>query len=207
MARAAAAVERGQAATAIDQLAPLLRNTGSLSRADELVIRSALAEAYLLQGDLTQASTAVGRSPDTIREPIPPVILSNLWRAHGRVAFARGEQSRAIALAQPRAQAGRERTRLPRHRARPFLPRPVLSQGRRHVDRARAHRRGRRRAARRRRSALPRAGAFAVGHDAGADRPLRRSRRPHCARPNASPPPSRPTTCSRRCTAIRPTSR
>ncbi len=98
MARAAAAVERGQAATAIDQLAPLLRNTGSLSRADELVIRSALAEAYLLQGDLTQASTAVGRSPDTIRESIPPVILSNLWRAHGRVAFARGEQSRAIAL-------------------------------------------------------------------------------------------------------------
>jgi hydrogenase-4 transcriptional activator len=98
MARAAAAVERGQAATAIDQLAPLLRSTGSLSRADELVIRSALAEAYLLQGDLTQASTAVGRSPDTIREPIPPVILSNLWRAHGRVAFARGEQSRAIAL-------------------------------------------------------------------------------------------------------------
>jgi len=98
MARAAAAVERGQAATAIDQLAPLLRNTGALSRADELVIRSALAEAYLLQGDLTQASTAVGRSPDTIRESIPPVILSNLWRAHGRVAFARGEQSRAIAL-------------------------------------------------------------------------------------------------------------
>ena len=98
MARAAAAVERGQAATAIDQLGPLLRNTGALSRADELVIRSALAEAYLLQGDLTQASTAVGRSPDTIRESIPPVILSNLWRAHGRVAFARGEQSRAIAL-------------------------------------------------------------------------------------------------------------
>ena len=57
-----------------------------------------LAEAYLLQGDLTQAATAVGRSPDAFREPIPPVILSNLWRAHGRVAFARGEQSRAIAL-------------------------------------------------------------------------------------------------------------
>jgi len=98
MARAAAAVERGQAATAIDQLAPLIRHTASLSRTDELVVRSALAEAYLLQGDLTQASSAVGRSPDTIRDPIPPVILSNLWRAHGRVAFARGEQSRAIAL-------------------------------------------------------------------------------------------------------------
>ncbi len=98
MARAAAAVERGQAAVAVDQLAPLLRSTASLTLADELAIRSALAEAYLLLGDLAQASTVVGRSPDTIREPIPPVILSNLWRAHGRVAFARGEQSRAIAL-------------------------------------------------------------------------------------------------------------
>ena len=98
MARAAAAVERGQAATAIDQLAPLLRNTGSLSRADELVIRSALAEAYLLQGDLTQASTAVGRSPDTIRESDPAGHSLKSLAAHGRVAFARGDQSRAIAL-------------------------------------------------------------------------------------------------------------
>ncbi|HEY6507738.1 MAG TPA: tetratricopeptide repeat protein, partial [Vicinamibacterales bacterium] len=98
MARAAAAIERGQAASAVDQLAPLLKTTASLTRTDELAVRAILAEAYLLQGDLTQAATAVGRSPDAIREPIPPVILSNLWRAHGRVAFARGEQSRAIAL-------------------------------------------------------------------------------------------------------------
>ena len=98
MARAAAAAERGQAAVATDQLAPLLRQSASLTRVEELAIRSALTEAYLLQGDLTQAASAVGRSPDTIREPVPPVILSNLWRAHGRVAFARGEQSRAIAL-------------------------------------------------------------------------------------------------------------
>ncbi|HQZ39799.1 MAG TPA: sigma 54-interacting transcriptional regulator [Vicinamibacterales bacterium] len=98
MARAAAAAERGQAGTAIEQLAPLLRRTASLTRNDELAIRSALAEAYLLQGDLTQAASAVGRSPDSIREPVSPVILSNLWRAHGRIAFARGEQSRAIAL-------------------------------------------------------------------------------------------------------------
>jgi DNA-binding NtrC family response regulator/tetratricopeptide (TPR) repeat protein len=57
-----------------------------------------LAESYLLQGDLAQAGTALGRSPDTLREQLPQVLHSNLWRLHGRVAFARGEQSRAIAL-------------------------------------------------------------------------------------------------------------
>ncbi len=98
MARAASAMERGQASTAIDQLSPLLRVTASLTREDELAVRSALAEAYLLRGDLTEAGTVVGRAPDAIRDPVAPVILSNLWRAHGRVAFARGEQSRAIAL-------------------------------------------------------------------------------------------------------------
>jgi DNA-binding NtrC family response regulator/tetratricopeptide (TPR) repeat protein len=98
MARATAALERGQASVAIDQLAELLHHTGSLTRVDELSLRAALAEAYLLRGDLAQAGTVIGRSPDSIREPIPPVVLSNLWRAHGRVAFARGEQSRAIAL-------------------------------------------------------------------------------------------------------------
>jgi hydrogenase-4 transcriptional activator len=40
----------------------------------------------------------LGRSPDTLRETLPQVLHSNLWRLHGRVAFARGEQSRAIAL-------------------------------------------------------------------------------------------------------------
>jgi DNA-binding NtrC family response regulator/tetratricopeptide (TPR) repeat protein len=40
----------------------------------------------------------LGRSPDALREALPPVLHSNLWRLHGRVAFARGEQSRAIAL-------------------------------------------------------------------------------------------------------------
>jgi hydrogenase-4 transcriptional activator len=57
-----------------------------------------LAESYLLQGDLAQAGTVLGRSPDTLRDNVPPVVHSNLWRLHGRVAFARGEQSRAIAL-------------------------------------------------------------------------------------------------------------
>jgi DNA-binding NtrC family response regulator/tetratricopeptide (TPR) repeat protein len=76
----------------------MLRATASLTRDEELAVRSALAEAYLLQGDLAQAATVLGRPPDTIRDPVAPVLLSNLWRAHGRVAFARGEQSRAIAL-------------------------------------------------------------------------------------------------------------
>ena len=57
-----------------------------------------LAESYLLLGDLAQAGTVLGRSPDTLRESLPPALHSNLWRVHGRVAFARGEQSRAIAL-------------------------------------------------------------------------------------------------------------
>ena len=40
----------------------------------------------------------LGRSPDTLATHVPPALHSNLWRLHGRVAFARGEQSRAIAL-------------------------------------------------------------------------------------------------------------
>lgn len=49
-------------------------------------------------GELSQATTALGRSPDTIRETLPPVLVSTLWRLHGQIALARGEQSRAIAL-------------------------------------------------------------------------------------------------------------
>ena len=98
IARATTALERGQAAVTIELLAPLLRNPSALTREDELGIRVMLAESYLLQGDLAQAGTILGRSPDTIREPLPQVLHSNLWRLHGRVAFARGEQSRSIAL-------------------------------------------------------------------------------------------------------------
>ena len=69
-----------------------------MTKDDELSVRVMLAESYLLQGDLAQAGTVLGRSPDTLRDNVPPVVHSNLWRLHGRVAFARGEQSRAIAL-------------------------------------------------------------------------------------------------------------
>ena len=98
IARAGTALGRGQASTTIEILAPLLRTPSSLTREDELSVRVMLAESYLLQGDLAQAGTVLGRSPDTLRDNLPQVLHSNLWRLHGRVAFARGEQSRAIAL-------------------------------------------------------------------------------------------------------------
>ena len=95
--RARAALERGRGAEAAKSLTPLLRS-GALNRDDELAVRAGLAEAWLLQDDLNQAGTALGRPPDTIREPIADATLSMLWRLHGRVAFARGDKSRAIAL-------------------------------------------------------------------------------------------------------------
>ena len=98
IARAGGALERGQAGITIELLAPLLRGSSALAREDELSVRVMLAESYLLQGDLAQAGAVLGRSPDTLRDNLPQVLHSNLWRLHGRVAFARGEQSRAIAL-------------------------------------------------------------------------------------------------------------
>ncbi|MBI2829019.1 MAG: sigma 54-interacting transcriptional regulator [Acidobacteria bacterium] len=95
--RATAALERGRGTEATQLLAPLWRS-GTLSREDELAVRTALAEAWLLQDDLTQAASALGRTPDSMREPIADARLSTLWRLHGRITFARGEQSRAIAL-------------------------------------------------------------------------------------------------------------
>ena len=95
--RVNAAMERGHGTDAASLLTPILRG-GSLNREDELTVRAALAEAWLLQDDLAQASAALGRRPDTMREPASDATLSALWRLHGRVAFARGEQSRAIAL-------------------------------------------------------------------------------------------------------------
>ncbi|MEQ1573448.1 MAG: sigma 54-interacting transcriptional regulator [Vicinamibacterales bacterium] len=97
LAKAKAALERGRGAEAVPLLTPLLR-ASALSREDELAVRIALAEAWLLQDDLTQAATALGRPPDALRDPIPDARLSTLWRLHGRITFARGEQSRAIAL-------------------------------------------------------------------------------------------------------------
>src|SRR5438046_2569686 len=78
-------------------LAPALRSS-TLTRDEELAVRSMLAEAALLQDDLDQAAAALGRPPDTFRDSVPSRRLSTLWRLHGRLASARGDQSRAIAL-------------------------------------------------------------------------------------------------------------
>ncbi|HMD35732.1 MAG TPA: hypothetical protein VKH42_12225, partial [Vicinamibacterales bacterium] len=51
-ARGSAALERGRGTEAIQMLAPVLRTSASLTRDDELALRSMLAEAALLQDDL-----------------------------------------------------------------------------------------------------------------------------------------------------------
>ncbi|MBI4485767.1 MAG: sigma 54-interacting transcriptional regulator [Acidobacteria bacterium] len=95
--RAAASLERGRGTEAAQLLAPALRSS-SLSREDELAVRSMLAEAHLVHDDLERAASALGRPPDTFRDTISSGRLSTLWRLHGRIASARGDQSRAIAL-------------------------------------------------------------------------------------------------------------
>jgi len=95
--RAGTALERGDGPEAAQMLAPAVRSS-ALTRDEELAVRSMLAEAWLLQDDLDQAAAALGRTPDTFRETIPSGRLSTLWRLHGRLASARGDQSRAIAL-------------------------------------------------------------------------------------------------------------
>jgi len=57
MARAFAHLERGQAPAAVELLTPVLET--SLKKEDELAIRCSVAEAYLLLGDLSQASATL----------------------------------------------------------------------------------------------------------------------------------------------------
>jgi hypothetical protein len=65
-------------------LTPSLR--ASLPRDDELAVRAMLAEAWLLNDDLDQAASALGRPPDTFRDTVSSGRLSMLWRLHGRLA-------------------------------------------------------------------------------------------------------------------------
>jgi len=97
--RANVALDRGRGVEAAQLLTPLLRS-GALSKDDEAAVRAALTAAWLLQDDLSQAAAALGRTPDAMREPLADARLATLWRLHGRLTFARGEQSRAIALHQ-----------------------------------------------------------------------------------------------------------
>ncbi len=95
--RAGVSLEGGRGADAAQMLASALRSS-TLTRDEELAVRSMLAEAALLQDDLEQAASALGRPPDTFRDTIHSRRLSTLWRLHGRLASARGDQSRAIAM-------------------------------------------------------------------------------------------------------------
>src|SRR5688572_12251710 len=94
--RAISALEQGHGAEASTLLIRALRQAG-LVKDDQIQIRCALAEAWLLQDDLRQAGEALGRPPDA-RDRADPARLSDLWRMHGRVAAAKGEASRGIAF-------------------------------------------------------------------------------------------------------------
>jgi DNA-binding NtrC family response regulator/tetratricopeptide (TPR) repeat protein len=94
--RALTALEQGHGAEASTLLIRALRQPGLL-RDNQIQIRCALAEAWLLQDDLRQAVEALGRPPDA-RERADPARLSDLWRMHGRVAAAKGEASRGVAF-------------------------------------------------------------------------------------------------------------
>ena len=94
--RAVEALEQGHGAEASSLLVRALKQPG-LNRDEQIQIRCALAEAWLLQDDIRQATEALGRPPDA-RERADPARLSDLWRMHGRLAAARGEPSRGIAF-------------------------------------------------------------------------------------------------------------
>jgi hydrogenase-4 transcriptional activator len=100
------ALGRGCGAEAATLLIRALRHPGLL-RDQQIQIRCALAEAWLLQDDVRQAADALGPAPAG-RERMDPARLSDLWRVHGRLAVARGEPSRGIAfLAKALKQAER----------------------------------------------------------------------------------------------------
>jgi DNA-binding NtrC family response regulator/tetratricopeptide (TPR) repeat protein len=94
--RAVEALELGHGAEASTLLVRALRQPG-LRRDDQIQIRCALAEAWLLQDDIRRAAEALGGPPET-RERADPARLSDLWRMQGRLAAARGEPSRGIAF-------------------------------------------------------------------------------------------------------------
>jgi len=97
IAQALAALERGLGAEAAELFARAGRDP-RLPRAELPFVRCGLAEAWLLQDDLARAADALGKQPDELRERLDPTLLSHLWRLHARLATARGEPSRAIAL-------------------------------------------------------------------------------------------------------------
>ena len=104
--QAVEALERGLGVEAASFLIRALRQPG-LHRDEQVQMRCALAEAWLLQDDVRQATEALG-PPPAGRERLDPARLSDIWRMHGRLAVARGEPSRGIAfLTKALAQAER----------------------------------------------------------------------------------------------------
>ena len=90
------ALAQGHGAEASALLVRALREP-HLNRDEQILVRCALAEAWLLQDDLRRATEALGRPPDA-RERADPARISDLWRMHGRLAAARGEPTRGIAF-------------------------------------------------------------------------------------------------------------
>ncbi len=90
------ALEQGRGADAATLLVRALKKPG-LGRDEQMQMRCALSDAWLLQDDIRQAAEALGRPPEA-RERLDPARLSDLWRMHGRLATARGEPSRGIAF-------------------------------------------------------------------------------------------------------------
>jgi hydrogenase-4 transcriptional activator len=96
LAQASDALRQGRGADAAGLLVRALKQPG-LSRDESLTLRCALAEAWLQQDDIRQATDTLGNPPEE-RERLHPLRLSELWRLHARLAIARGEPTRAIAL-------------------------------------------------------------------------------------------------------------
>ena len=94
--KASEALRHGHGAEAATLLLRALKQPG-LSRDETLQIRGALADAWFQQDDIRQATDALGEPPDE-RERVHPARLSELWRLHGKLAIAKGESSRGIAL-------------------------------------------------------------------------------------------------------------
>ncbi|HEX9367910.1 MAG TPA: sigma 54-interacting transcriptional regulator, partial [Vicinamibacterales bacterium] len=96
VAQASEALQQGRGSDAAAVLVRALKQP-DLIRDETLQIRSALAEAWFQQDDIRQATEALGDPPEE-RERLHPARLSELWRLHGKLAIARGEPSRGIAL-------------------------------------------------------------------------------------------------------------
>src|SRR5262249_22499603 len=94
--QATEALRQGRGADAATLLTRALKQPG-LTRDEVVQVRCALAEAWFQQDEMRQAADALGDPPEE-RERLHPLRLSDLWRLHARLAIAKGEPSRAIAL-------------------------------------------------------------------------------------------------------------